>query len=85
MGSAKRIPAAKFEVQPANLQQGTRQTYKLAYPPSHLPMSPFLQHVRVDLSGQAEAARFSLLSSVKKAPRDIFCCSFFLGAMRYRR
>jgi hypothetical protein len=31
-------------------------TYKLAYPPSHLPMIPFLRVVSVDLSGKAEEA-----------------------------
>jgi hypothetical protein len=38
------------------VQQIMKHTYKLAYPPSHLPMIPFLQHVSADPAGKAEAA-----------------------------
>lgn len=48
------------------------RTYKLACPPSHQPKNPSLRHVSADLPGKAADGEF-LLSSVKKAPRDIFC------------
>jgi hypothetical protein len=56
------------------------RTYKLAYPPSHQPKNPSLWQVSNRSGGSRRPGR-RLLSSVRKAPRDIFCCSFFLGAM----
>lgn len=67
-------------------------THRLAYPPSRRPKIRVLHMISKtktkeeedeDEEEGEEARSFCLLSSVMKAPRDIFCCSFFFGAIKH--